>query len=98
MSQPRLERGNTVQFTWTSSVAPDSAPIFKVTDGRSSTVVASLTSIQSDSTNYYALYTLPDIDGVHYTGEWFAIATFQGSARQFIKRFRFKVAETVPVP
>lgn len=88
----RFEREGTVQFTWVSSVAPDSAPIFKVT-GVANTVIASLTSVQSDATHYYSLFTMPTSDGI-YVHEWFAQKTFSGSLRNFIKKGLFSVGLT----
>lgn len=91
-----FEKNNTVQFTWVSSVAPNSAPILKITDGLTDTVIASVTAIQSSTTAYYALYTMPNSDG-HFSGEWFAQKTVSGSAYDFVRRFGFKVATTQPV-
>ncbi len=85
------EPGDTRQFTFVSSVSPDAAPIFKVT-GVSNTVIASITSVQSDSTHYYAMYTMPTSVGM-YIGEWFAQRTVQGSAYNFIKRFVFRIED-----
>ena len=72
--------GHTQVFTWLSSVAPDAAPVFKVT-GTGGTVVASITTAQSDTTHYYVLYTMPTSEG-RYMGEWAALKTFSGSAYQ----------------
>lgn len=90
--RPVFEPGNTIQFTLTSSVAPDSAPIFKVL-GSGNTVLSSITSITSNTTNYYALYTMPTTEGA-YVGEWFALKTVASSAYQFVKRFVFNVKRT----
>lgn len=87
-----FEPGNTIQFTFVSSVAPDSAPILKIT-GIAQTVVASITATQSDTTHYYTLYTVPTSEGV-YLGEWFAQKTFSGSAYNYIKRFLFQSKPT----
>lgn len=92
MSVPVFEQDTTVQFTWVSSVAPDSAPVFSVTDGLTDTVVDSFSSVQSNSTNYYALFTMPNSNGF-FIGQWTAVKTFQGSARNFISRFVFKTSE-----
>ena len=97
MTLPIFEQGNTLQFTWVSSVAPDAAPTFKVKDGRTSTIITSVTALQSDATHYYALYTMPTSDGF-YSAEWFAQKTVLGSAYNFIKRFGFRVDETAPTP
>ena len=88
-----FETLTTVQFTFTSSVAPDSAPVLKVSGVQSGTVMASLSAVSSDTTNYYALFTAPSSEGV-YMGEWFAQKTFSGSAFNFIKRFLFNVKKT----
>lgn len=87
-----FERNTTTQFTFVSSIAPDSAPIFKVT-GVAGTVVDSITSVQSDTTHFYALYTMPTSDGV-YVGEWYALKTFASSVRTFIKKDLFQVNQT----
>lgn len=70
--------GHTQVFTWQSSVAPDAAPVFKVT-GVGSIVVASITVATSDSTHYYVAYTMPMSEGP-YMAEWFAQKTLSGSA------------------
>ena len=87
-----FEAGDTLMFTFTSSVAPDAAPTFSV-KGIVGTLVSSSTSNQSDTTHYYALYTMPTSEGF-YLGQWNAQKTFQGSPWPFIKRFAFKVNET----
>lgn len=88
MNIETFESGDTVQFTFVSSVAPDSEPIFKVT-GVAGTVVASITSTQSDTTHYAALYTMPTSDG-YYLGDWFAQKTYSGSVYNFTKKFMFQ--------
>lgn len=92
MALETFEIGDTVQMTFTSSVAPDSNPIFKVT-GITDTVIASLTSLTSNTTNYYTMYTMPTSEGF-YIGEWFAQKTVSGSAYNFNKKFVFRVSET----
>lgn len=87
-----FESGNTVQFTFVSSVAPDSAPIFTVT-GPGSSGVTSLTAQTSDTTHYYALYTMPNTEGV-FIGAWNAVKTLAGSAYNFKKRSLFNVTLT----
>ncbi len=94
MGIPVFEGGNSVQFTFVSSVAPNSAPLFSVT-GRTGSVVASVTSITSDSTHYYALYTMPDgISQDFQVAKWTAQKTVSGSAYDFVRRIRFKVEQT----
>lgn len=91
MSIDVFDTGGTVQFTFVSSVAPDSAPTFKVIDAANN--VSSFTSVSSDSTSFYSLYTMPNTEGL-FIGEWVAVKTFTGSALPFIRRFVFKVSET----
>lgn len=80
---------NTLQFTWVSSVAPDAEPILKIT-GVDGSTVTSITSVQSDSTHYYALYTLPNTQGT-CLAEWYAEKTISTSVRPFIKSFIFDI-------
>ena len=51
MSLEFYEPSDTQMFTFISSVAPDSAPIFKV-QGIAGTIIASITALTSDSTHY----------------------------------------------
>ena len=88
-----FEPGDSRQFTFVSSVSPDGLPILKVT-GISGTVVDCITSIQSDSTHYYTMYTMPTSQG-YYVGEWFAQRTVAGSAYNFVKKFVFEIKETI---
>ena len=88
MNIETFEPEDTVQFTFVSSVAPDAAPIFKVT-GVAATVIASISSTLSDSTHYAVLYTLPTSEG-YYLGDWFAQKTFSGSVYNFTKKFLFQ--------
>ncbi len=92
MSRPAFEAGNTIQFTLTTSVAPDAAPRFRVVDAAEA-MVTSLTAVSSDTTHYYAIVTMPIGEGA-YIGEWLAAKTFQGSARNFLKKFAFNVITT----
>ncbi len=92
MSIPVFEPGNTVQFTWVSSVAPNSAPLFNVAVGPDEIGVASLTSVQSTTTAFYSLFTMPTSLG-YYRGQWVAQKTFAGSAYDFVKSFRFRVQQ-----
>jgi len=87
-----FEIGDTVQFTFTTSVAPDNAPILKIT-GITDSVVASITAQQSTTTAYYAMYTTPTSNGV-YMGEWYAQKTVASSAYDFRKKFLFNVITT----
>lgn len=90
----QFESGDTVQFTFVSSVAPDAAPRFSV-HGSGDTLVSSVTASQSSSTEYYAMVTMPGSgsEGV-YRGEWFAQKTTSGSTYPFYKRFLFNVLTT----
>lgn len=91
--RPQFESGDTVQFTFTSSVAPDAAPTFAVI-GSGDAVVSSVTALTSGSTAFYSLYTMPSsADGV-YMGEWSALKTISGVAYPFKKRFLFNVVRT----
>ena len=93
MGIPGFEIGNTPQFTFVSSIQPDAAPIFSVTD-RLDTMIHSETAQTSNATSYYALFTLPNSHGAYYVGQWVAIKTVAGSARNFTKRFGFLGTET----
>lgn len=90
----QFETGDTVQFTWTSSVAPDSAPTLLIRDA--SSTVASITGTQSNTTNYYALYTTPAVPN-YFVAEWVGFKTHVGSAYQVTKRMRFKTVTTNPL-
>jgi len=92
MGLDQFERGDTVQFTFTTSVAPDAAPTFMVT-GLADTVIASITALASSTTAYYALFTTPTSLGI-YKGEWLAKKTVSGSAYDFRRAFLFRVEET----
>ena len=93
MSLMTLQPGNTVQFTWVASVAPNAAPIFAVRD-KDNTVIHSATAATSNTTDFYALFTIPDGDA-WYSGEWTALKTISGSAYQFINRFGLRALETI---
>ena len=90
-----FELNNTIQFTWVSSIAPDAAPTLKIRNN-SLTVVASITSVQSDTTHFYAMYTTPGSEGA-YIAEWLALKTVSGSAYQFVNRLGFIARETTIV-
>mgnify|MGYP001612559051 FL=1 len=79
-------------FTFVSSVSPDAQPILKMT-GIAGTIISCITALQSDSTHYYALYTMPTSEGF-YVGEWFAQKTVSGSAYNFVKKFVMKIEAT----
>lgn len=84
-----FEAGDTIQFTWVSSIAPDAAPIVKITNVANA--VTSYTSVQSgDPGYYYALVTMPNTAGV-YMIEWAALKTVTTSTYPFVKRDLFNV-------
>lgn len=93
MSIPVFEPGNTIEFTFTSSIAPDAAPSFAIFNGPDDTLVDSATSVASDSTHHAALKTMPGSDGFFY-GEWKTEKTTSGATWPFIRRFPFKVKKT----
>jgi hypothetical protein len=89
----QFEAGDSIQFTFTSSVAPDAAPSFAVV-GSGESLISSATALTSGSTAFYSLYTMPgSADGV-YMGEWAAVKTVGGTPYQFRKRFLFNVVRT----
>lgn len=92
MAISNFEAGTTIQFTFTSSVAPDSAPTLGLTDN-TGTVIDSGTALQSGSTQYYRLVTLPSSNNVYVVGEWEAKKTLNSTEYPFIKRFEFKITE-----
>jgi len=93
MSQPIVyETGDTIQFTWTASLAPESAPIFSVHD-KSNTIVHSSSSIQSGPFHYYTMWTMPNTCD-WYLYEWKAFKTIAGSAYPFVNRGVFRVGRT----
>lgn len=91
-----FEKDTTIMFTFVSSVAPDAAPGFIVTEAMSDTVVASFTAATSDTTHYYALFTMPGSE-LNYLARWLAVATFNSSARNFYKSQAFKVVDVRPL-
>lgn len=90
---PTHEQGDTVQFTWESLVAPDSAPTFSVTEPFSKTVLQSGTALQSSTTAYYGLFTMPQSLGV-YLYEFAALKTIGSSVFPFVDRGTFRVDKT----
>lgn len=96
MAYETFEPGDTRQFTWTSSVAPDAAPVFKLWRAeaiRSYTIVNCITAETSDTMHYYVMQTMPATEG-EYRGEWFAQKTAASSVRNKIDRFGFLVFES----
>jgi len=88
-----FEPGNTVQFTFVSSVAPDAAPSFAIYATHSMDMITSFTATTSGATEYFAVYTMPNTEGL-YAGEWIAQKTISSSAMNFKKRFVFNVRAT----
>ena len=93
-----FEAGDTLVFTFTTSIAPDNAPRFTMFGPNDDvTIVNSQTSQQSADTQFYAPQTMPaSADGV-YLGEWYAEKSVAGTAYPFYKRFTFVVVKTKPV-
>jgi hypothetical protein len=86
--------GDTRQFTFVCSVAPDAAPWLTVYGPNSfATLVASVTSIQSAATEFYAMYTFPGSAFGMYKGIWRAEKTVAGSAYPFITERLFSVVD-----
>jgi hypothetical protein len=93
MSFQTFEPGDTKQFTWQASVAPDAAPNLRIYALSDDTVIASMTGQQSDSTHFWTLYTLPATEG-YYRGEWHARKTLLGSAYNVVTAFVVQVRQT----
>ena len=87
-----FERGDTQQFIWTASIAPDSAPRLSIVDS-ANTVLHSATSIQSGATAFYSMFIMPNADG-WYLYEWQAFKTIAGTAYPFVNRGVFRVGMT----
>jgi hypothetical protein len=93
MSQQNVfERGDTQQFIWTASIAPDGAPRLSIVDS-AGTILHSATAIQSGATAYYSMFIMPNVDG-WYLYEWEARKTIAGSSYPFINRGAFRVGMT----
>jgi len=90
---PVFELGDTQQFIWTASVAPDMAPNLGITEPFSLTVIHSATALMSSATQYFAFITMPSSVGI-YLFEWIAQKTLSGSAYIFIEKGCFRVEES----
>jgi hypothetical protein len=91
----RFEAGDSVQFTFVSSIAPDSVPSFAVFSVNSEgLLVNSQTAQQSATTAFYAMFTMPQSEDGAYLGEWTAFKTVAGTSYPFRKRFDFEVIRT----
>lgn len=89
----RYEAETTRQFTFVSSVAPDSAPKLAIW-GPNDTLVTSVTAQQSSTTAFYAMVTMPaSLDG-NYMAQWTALSTSVGEEKTYVERFRFVVGRT----
>lgn len=88
--------GDTVMLTLTSSAPPDSAPLLSVLDA-SNTVIVSATSITSDSTHYYGLFTQTNTPG-YYKAVWRIQKTLVASAYQFIRKSVFQIKPVATPP
>ena len=88
-----FEVGDSVQFTFVCSVAPDASPSFAMfSDSEGATLVQSQTSQQSSTLAFYAMQTM-STEGV-YVGEWRAAKTVAGTVYPFVKRVTFNVIRT----
>ena len=90
-----LELGDTIQFTFQSSVQPDSAPSVALyrSDQSTETLINSMTSVTSDVTHYFGVFTMPESDQFVIL-EWNALSTLNGTQYPFVKRMLFNVAKT----
>lgn len=95
MSLPVFEPGDTKLFTWVASLAPNAAPRLVVYGVDNSTVIASITSQQSDTTHYWTLFTMPTSEG-HYRARWHAQKTSISSAYDIITPLLFRVQAAKP--
>lgn len=87
-----FEVGDTVQMTFTCSVAPDAAPYFAVLASSGTTLIQSQTAQQSTTLAYYAMQTM-SLTGT-YVAEWGATKTVGGTPYPYRKRFTFNVIRT----
>jgi hypothetical protein len=93
MSYPTFEPEDTKQFTWVASQQPDAHPSLAFYGLDDTTLLASLTSQQSDTTHYWTLFTFPATEG-YYRGEWRARKTAIGSAYNLVTPFVVQVRKT----
>lgn len=91
MARPSYEAGNSVMFEWASKLAPDSAPTFVVQEKGTAVLVSSFGfAVQSDSTHYFAIVTMPGSE-VELEGIWTGQKTFSGTVYPLVDRFEFVV-------
>jgi hypothetical protein len=93
MSFLTFEPGDTRQFTWVASVAPDAAPRLAMYGLDGATVVISVTAQSSDTTHYWTVVTMPATEG-HYRAEWIAQKTAVGSTFQLLTPLIVQVRQT----
>jgi hypothetical protein len=93
--QSKVTRPAGRRWTWQGPASPDVAPILKIKTGPSK-VIASITAQESSSTDYWALYTMPNSKDTFYVAEWFAKRTIISSAFELVKREKFKIIRTDP--
>jgi len=91
---PVFEGGDTVMLTWSADIAPEGAPHVAIFDVNS-VVVSSVTSVQSDTTHYYAPFPTSRTSA-YYVAEWKASKVFNAVSYDSIRRMGFKVQVTEP--
>lgn len=90
---PRLEAGDTRQFTVVYSTPPGTTPGLSITTGSGGGVlVTSLVATASSTLAFYAFVTLPASPGV-YVATW--IASY--AAGPVVTRDLFQVIQTLPL-
>lgn len=90
---PVFEKGDTQQFTWIASIAPDAAPNLGITEPFNLSTIHSATALSSSTREFFAFITMPDSVGI-YLFEWRAQKTISGSAFNFIEKGCFRVEES----
>lgn len=92
---PEFEAGNSVQFKFITSVAPDAAPMLTVWNTTSDQPIQTLTAQQSDTTHAYGLVTMPGSKQTLVI-DWVATKTFVGTPYAFVKRYLVAVVDHRP--
>jgi hypothetical protein len=91
--QIRLEAGDTGIFTMVTSAALDGPPTLVVYDP-GNTAVASITSVASSTTSFWALFVAPNSGPYgQYLADWRGLKTVAGSAYPLRDREPFIVAK-----
>ena len=93
MTIPIFESEDTVQFTWTADVIPDSAPNLGIIEPFSLTTIFSAVSIASGTAEFYQFFTMPTSLGI-YLFEWRAQKTITGSTYPYVDRGCFRIEQT----